>query len=215
MTSARKALITTRSLRSSGLTLERALRRDKALNSSGDYLDVAEDKIKAGDLGAILARVQDQICLVVIEALNFRQGTSKMNLAMVDVKQLDGEGTKATSVAVQALRLVARNESSIDELTWWWPQDYIQVLDNHGKPILQRHLVLRVSGKRFHPLNPEIIYSSTENPQPIWSLHHRDLEQTLARAWLDLDPDSTDLAKRIQLLPQILGPDSDTVLFRP
>jgi hypothetical protein len=63
-------------------------------------LDASEDKVKSGDLGAVLARIGTQICLVVVEALNFRQGTSNINRAAVDVNDLDADGSKATSVAV-------------------------------------------------------------------------------------------------------------------
>jgi hypothetical protein len=63
-------------------------------------LDASEDKVKSGDLGAVLARIGTQICLVVVEALNFRQGTSNINRAAVDVNVLDADGSKATSVAV-------------------------------------------------------------------------------------------------------------------
>ncbi|KAF8962221.1 hypothetical protein BDZ97DRAFT_1759454 [Flammula alnicola] len=210
----RKALITTWPLRAQGITLEQALQKNQLLNSSGDDLDVAESKIKAGDLGVILAHVGDQICLVVIEALNFRQGTLKTNLAVVDVKSLDANGAKATTVAFQVLRLVAQNEDSLDKLTWWWPQDYIQVLDSNGKPVLQCHLVIRISGKRFHPLSPEIIYSSADEPLLIWSLNHHDLEWALAQAWSDLDSHSDNIAETIKSLPEILGPDSNKLPYQ-
>ena len=62
-----------------------------------------------------------------LEALNFRQGTSKINLAAVDVDDLDADGAKATTVALQILDLVAHEpEKETEELTWWWPQNYIQ-----------------------------------------------------------------------------------------
>jgi hypothetical protein len=55
---------------------------ERGLNSSGDQLDASEGKVRSGDLGAVLTRsIGDQICLAVVEALNFRQGNSNTNRA--------------------------------------------------------------------------------------------------------------------------------------
>ena len=132
----KRALVTTCGLHVQGQTVEEALR--KSLNTSGDELDISEGKVKAADLGAILVRTGDNICLAVAEVLHFQQGTSKRNLAMVDVDSLDGEGSKKTTVTLQILELIS-DESKMEsnELTWWWPQKYIQLVDNENGPLLQ------------------------------------------------------------------------------
>jgi hypothetical protein len=191
----------------SRLSRVQGITRERALNSSGDQLDATEDKVKSGDLGAVLARIGTQICLVVVEALNFRQGTSNINRAMVDVDDLDADGTNATSVALQFLQLVAHesiSEAGNSELTWWWPEQYILIQDNKGGPILPRHLATRVSGKLFHLLSPSIIYNNLNHP--IWSISHSDLATTLKQAWEDLEPDSDNIARTINSLPEISGP---------
>lgn len=176
-------------------------------------MDISEGKVKAADLGAILVRTGDNICLAVAEVLHFRQGTSKRNLAMVDVDSLDGEGSKKTTVTLQILELIS-DESKMEsnELTWWWPQKYIQLVDNENGPLLQRHLVTRVSGKLFHPLAPRIIYDKTNHP--VWSLDHKDLEYILAHAWSNLDPESDGILQTIKLLPIISGPGVQKLPYR-
>ena len=207
----KRALVTTHGLCVQGQTVEEALR--KGLNTSGDDLDIIEGKVKAANLGAILVHTSHNICLAVAEVLHFRQGTSKTNLAMVDVDSLDGEGSKKTTVALQILELIS-DESKMEsnELTWWWPQKYIQLVDNENGPLLQRHLVTRVSGKLFHPLAPKIIYDKTNHP--VWSLDHKDLEHTLAHAWSDLDPESESILQTIKLLPIISQPGVQKLPYR-
>jgi hypothetical protein len=102
---------------------------------------------------------------------------------MVDVDDLDVDGTNTTSVALQFLQLVAHesiSEAGNSELTWWWPEQYILIQDNKGGPILPRHLATRVSGKLFHLLSPSIIYNNLNHP--IWSISHSDLATTLKQA---------------------------------
>ena len=95
----RKVLVTTRSLCVQGTTIEQALQKS-SLNSSASNLDISDNIVKARDLGAILTCVGDQICLAVVEVLNFRQGTSKQNPASVDLDDLQKDGAKATTIAV-------------------------------------------------------------------------------------------------------------------
>lgn len=181
----------------------------QALNSSGDQLDTTEGKVKSGDLGAVLAHIGNQICLVIVEVLNFRQGTSNINHTMVDVDDLDVDGPKATSVALQFLQLVAHesiSEAGDSKLTWWWPEQYILIQDNKGGPILLQHLATRVSGKLLYLLSPNIIYNNLNHP--IWSISHSDLATTLQQAWEDLEPDSDNIAWTLKLLPEILGPEA-------
>ncbi|KIM35830.1 hypothetical protein M413DRAFT_36514, partial [Hebeloma cylindrosporum] len=190
----------------SRLSHVQGITRERALNSSGDQLDATDGKVKAGDLGAILARVGSQICLVVVEALNFKQGTSTISRAMVDSDDLDAEGDKATSVALQFLQLVS-NEPNQDadnsDLTCWWPEQYITIQDVDDGPILPRHLVTRVPTRLFHLLSPHIIYNGSNHPT--WSIPHVHLEEILQRAWEELEPDSDNLVQNIKSLPEISG----------
>lgn len=126
----KRRLVNTRPLRAQGVTLIKALKPDSILNSSGNELDTSTPKVKSGDLGSILVRINDEICLVVAEVLNFRQGTSKINLASVEAEDLDEDGAKATMVAIQILLLIPQEHqlnSAQEELTWMWTQKYIQI----------------------------------------------------------------------------------------
>ena len=202
-------------IETSRLSRVQGITRERGLNSSGDQLDTTEGKVKSGDLGAVLTRVGDQICLAVVEALNFRQGNSNTNRAMVNVDDLDADGAKATSVAVQFLQLVSQepgSQADSTHLTWWWPEQYIQIQDNRDGPILPRHVATRISGKIFHLLSPNIIYNSVGHP--IWSLHHSDLERALKHAWEDLDPDSDNFVQAVKSLPEISGPSSEKIPYR-
>jgi hypothetical protein len=210
-----RTLVTTRGLRAQGETIEKALRKKHLqLNSSGDNLDVSGGKIKAGDLGAILVRTGLEICLAVGEILNFRQGTSNINLASVNISDLDGKSSKSTTIAMQFLQLVAHQDTnqSDSKLTWWWPQEYIQIQDSQRGPVIQRHFVLRVPGRLFHPLSPSIIHNSAGHP--IWSLSHSSLEEALGSAWASLDPDSNSILQTISDLPIILGPGLEKLPYR-
>jgi hypothetical protein len=201
-------------IETSRLSRVQGIARERGLNSSGDQLDATEGKVvRSGDLGAVLTRIGDQICLAVVEALNFWQGNSNTNRAMVDADDLDADGTKATSVAVQFLQLISQEpESDSTHLTWWWPEQYIQIQDSRDGPILPRHLATRISGKIFHLLSPNIIYNSVGHP--IWSLDHSDLEKTLKHAWEDLVPDSENLVQAVKSLPEISGPSSEKIPYR-
>jgi hypothetical protein len=199
----------------SRLSRVQGITRERALNSSGDQLDATEGKVKAGDLGAILACVGTQICLVVVEALNFKQGTSAISRVMVDGDDLDAEDDKATSVAIQFLQLVANQPSpdaETSDLTWWWPEQYITIQDIKEGPILPRHLVTRVSGRLFHLLSPKIIYNELNHP--IWSIPHVQLEEILQRSWEELEPDSDNLAQRIKSLPELSGQALEKLPYR-
>ena len=202
-------------IETSRLSRVQGIARERGLNSSGDQLDASEGKVRSGDLGAVLTRVGNQICLAVVEALNFRQGTSNTNRAMVDVDDLDADGAKATSVAVQFLQLISHEpepETTNTSLTWWWPEQYIQIQDPRDGPILPKHVATRISGKIFHLLSPNIIYNSVGHP--IWSLHHSDLEKTLKHAWEDLDPESENFVQSVKSLPEISGPSSEKIPYR-
>lgn len=152
-----------------------------------------------------MVRVGEHICLAVVEVLNFRKGTSKINLASIDVNDLDSEGQQAVTIAVQIIKLVAEElKDESEKITWWWSQEYIPLLDNEGGAVWQQHIVKQISGKLFHLLSPNIIYSTAGHL--IWSLNHVDLKQTLAHAWLALDPESASIAETVNSLPNISSP---------
>ena len=172
-------------------------------------MDSSIPKVKSGDLRGILVRVKHNICLGIGEALNFRQGTSKINLAGVEAEDLDEIGAKATTVAVQILQLLPQepqldSESAQEVLTWMWPQKYIQIRESKDGFLQQRNFVARIPGNLFHLAAPNIKYN--QQSKPIWSLNNSDLKDIFERAWSDLNPNSPDIAERVKTLPKIIGP---------
>ena len=183
------------------------MKPDSILNSSGDELDTSTPKVKSGDLGGILVWVNDEICLVIGEVLNFQQGTSKINLAGVDAEDLDADGAKATTVAIQILHLLPQEHqlnTAQNELTWMWPEKYIQIQESKDGVLQQRHFVTRIPGSLFHLAAPDIKYN--QQRKPIWSLNNSDLKCIFEHAWSDLDPNSSEIAERVKKLPKITGP---------
>lgn len=93
--------------------------------------------------------------------MNFRQGTSKINLAGIEAEDLDADGAKATTVAIQILQLLAQehqNKSAQEGLTWMWPQKYIQIQESKDGVFQHRHFVTRIPGSIFHLAAPDIKY---------------------------------------------------------
>jgi len=133
----------------------------------------------------------------------------------VDFDDLQKDGAKATTIAVQILQLVSQEpqpDNKRDTLTWWWPESYVQICENTGGPILQRHFATQITEKQFNLLSPNIIYNSVE--LPVWSIDNADLERALDDAWNDLDPESEDLLQNINSLPEILGPGLNQLPYK-
>ncbi|PPQ96609.1 hypothetical protein CVT26_010742 [Gymnopilus dilepis] len=194
--SARKVL--SRPARAAGVTIESSLRKLQNLNFSDDITD-SDNKIKAGDLGAILTRTGRDVCLAVIEVLSFKKSSSKQILASVDVDDLEAGNGDDLTIAGQVLELAPRQNQ------WIWQGTYIRIYENRKDDVavMQRHYTIHVPGKIFFPLSPEIIYDERE--MPVWSLNHTHLEEILDEAWSSLDPDTEDILYKIESLPKISG----------
>lgn len=166
-----------------------------------------EDRIKAGDLGAVLVYVNKTICLAVVEVLGFTQGTSKL-LASVKDDDIYATGQRSTSIMVQILDLVPPDDiqPESEEFSWSWSGNYVQI-QKHCKnetAIMQRHFTTQISGALFNALSPEIIYDA--NDKPMWSISHNNLKETLDEAWDDLNLDPDKILTQIKSLPKVSGP---------
>jgi len=73
LANARKTTI--RPLRAWGVTVADAIRQRHNTEASSRP-GSTENDIRAGDLGALLTRIGDKVCLAVAEVLNFKKGTS-------------------------------------------------------------------------------------------------------------------------------------------
>ncbi|KAF8902265.1 hypothetical protein CPB84DRAFT_1824389 [Gymnopilus junonius] len=207
-------LSTVRGLRACGVKIAQSLRGTMdGINSSGDDQS-SEGHIKAGDLGAVLVHVDHGICMAVIEVLNFRQGSSKINLSSVDIDDLDESGSKAVSLAIQFLEILPQNETGNEtklDIEWWWSKKYVQIQDSKDKTFQMRKFALWIPGIIFHLLAPNVCYDGDDNaedgdenaPTPTWSLQTSELRETFNCAWNEMDPDSENIVENIKSLPEI------------
>ena len=162
--------VLSRPMRAAGLTIEASLRKRQNLNNIETQTS-DEDKIKTGDLGAVLVRVGVMICLAVVEILGFTQGTSKVVFHGIDLDDLDATGQKATVVNIQILDLSPSNDVGTDLKgpSWTWSGNYIRIQKSRGKEtaILQRHYTTtppRFLGSCCIPSHPRSSMVMTINP---------------------------------------------------
>ena len=217
----RRQLSTLRPLRARGVKIAQSLRGTSVgIDSSGDTLESAEGHIKAGDLGAVLTRVSNGICLGVAEALNFHQGSSKTNLAAVNVEDLDETGSKGVSVAIQMLEIIPQRPSdntgqADSDFEWWWSRKYIQLQEGKDHTFQKRNFITRIPGQDFHllPVAPSVCYGGNDNaadgtkegPVPIWSIRNSELKEVFERAWEEMDSESDDIIDNVKRLPVLAG----------
>jgi hypothetical protein len=171
-----------------------------------------ENDIRAGDLGAILTRIGDRICLAVAEVLNFKKGTSA-EIGEITFDELEKSDKLSLTIAIQLLQLevlpsheVSDSESCQPDFKWISTGDYIQLLKagNDGA-ISKKHVIIRVPGEIFHPLGPSIHW---KDDNPLWALSNASLEEIMEHAWNELNPDSDEIMSNIDLLPKVLeSPD--------
>jgi hypothetical protein len=197
---------TDRLSRVQGITIEASLRTEHNPLSFETYNN-EDNKVKVGDLGGTLVRIGKDVCLALVEALNFQQGTSKATFAAIDTDDLDNTNKKVT-VAVQILQLLPGIPTSTasSDFAWTWPEgQYVQIQDHKkgggNHPILQRHFSTRIPGHLFHPIAPDIIYNNER--KPVWSIKNSELKETLDNAWSSLNPESDEIITHVQALPVI------------
>jgi hypothetical protein len=112
-----------------------------------------------------LVWVNGEICLVIGEVLNFWQGASKINLTGVEAEDLDADGPKMTTVAVQILQLLPQEQNSKsvqEELTWMWPQKYIKIQNSKDGVFQQCHFVYSNPRKTLSSCGTQYKIQSTE-----------------------------------------------------
>jgi hypothetical protein len=191
-----------------GITIEASLRTDHNPLSFETY-DNEENKLKVGDLGTTLVCIGQDVCLAVVEALNFQQSTTKSALASIDIEDLDNS-SKKTTIAVQILQLhpsdpsISSDESSI--FSWTWAEgEYVQIQDHRRGgdkyPIMQRHFSTRIPGQLFHPIAPEVVHD--QHNKPVWAIRNLELKESLDDLWLSLKPETDDIVTHIWALPVV------------
>ncbi|KAF8872535.1 hypothetical protein BD779DRAFT_1679648 [Infundibulicybe gibba] len=192
----------TRLLRVQGKSLQDYMQRYDDLNQPDDFVE-ADGKVKSGDLGAVLSRIDDKICLTVVEVLNFRRGSSKANLPSVSLDDLDAEDSR-TTLAIQILQL-SPGEPIGNDFAWIWTKKYIQITTTKKQSDVptQRHFATRIPGSLFHPLAPKIVKDNDDTFT--WALTNSDLKETFEYAWGTLDPGTDEIITNITMLPLVVA----------
>jgi len=205
--SARK--VTIRPLRARGVTIADSIQQRTALERLQHATGAGDSgKMKAGDIGAILCRVEGSITLAVVEVLSFRQSGSK-DLPSIDVDELEGTGSRSVSVAVEIVQLRCmepENAGSSSDASWVTNQLYVQTVPSaRDGSTTSKNFILRVPGTIIHPLGPDIHWEMTPagNEIPCWKLQESELEEIMEYAWECLNPDSNEIIANIELLPEI------------
>ncbi|THH26610.1 hypothetical protein EUX98_g7582 [Antrodiella citrinella] len=140
LSSKRARKVTMRPLRVRGVTLEELHSGRNNLNS----VDIAgDDHIKSGDTASTLVRVEEQLCLAIVEVVAFVKGAtgaSKSRLSSMSVDELEKAGSKVepTSESVVAnLKLVPAVKTC--SLPYKGPQGDMQLIVND----LPAHLMVK------------------------------------------------------------------------
>ena len=162
-----------------------------------------ESDIQAGDLGALLTRTGDKVCLAMAEVLNFKKGTSP-EVGEITFDELERSDKLSLSVAVQLLELevLVSHMPSQPDFTWISTGAYIQVLKAGPDGVIsKRHVVIRIPGEIFHPLGPSIYW---KEDNPFWALSNSSLTEIMDHAWNELNPESDEIMSNIDILPEVL-----------
>ena len=199
-------MVNNRPKRAAGLTIENSL-RFRHLNIGDENED--NDKVKAGDLGAVLMCIEKDICMVVVEILSFKQGSIKKRLFSIPYDNLEAVGSNSITIAIQVLHLESKPVSAsadwVPEASWTWPNCYVQLhMHKKSEVASQKHFTMHISGKVFHALSPEVIYNAKQ--KPIWSLTHADLKSVFDDAWSSMDPETDEILQWLQQLPKLKKP---------
>lgn len=191
-----------RTQRAAGVTVESWLRRSHILNFTNNSKPETE-RIKSRDIGAILVRCGQNICLAVCEALGFRTPSSKAVLSSIGIADLGAKGSNAVTISIQILHLRHCRHCDSNKEQWICPGNYIQVheLGKDGKVVMQKHYFLQIPGKIFNLFRTDL--DSGDNGEPVWTIKHADLQQTMDKAWDLMEPDKDDILLNLEHLPML------------
>lgn len=192
---------TLRPLRAQGISLDQTLRKIHPSTIAADLEDKQEGLVKAGDLGGILVRSSgsQQICLAVIEILNFKQNDSKYNKSSIQFDDVE-DPSKGTTMAIKILEM----KYAFNDKEWIWQKSFVTITPpKAGEPFSSRNDAIRIPAEDFFPSTPCII--SDEDDQPVWSVDHAQLLEILGYLWSALAPTDENILAVINQLPIVLG----------
>ncbi|KAI0739154.1 hypothetical protein C8Q80DRAFT_1112684 [Daedaleopsis nitida] len=228
LTAKRSRKVTMRTLRARGVTIE-DLHGGHRNHDRFNAIDLAgEDLIKSGDLAAMLVRVGKDICLAVVEILQFElDGQKARRVTAVELTMLEPPQGSKVKVLVQLLKLRSVQDLSdaAAATTWLWSHQYIGITmkTSTSRPLHS----LYAAGDLLYPLGPRIVESHSSSAEAeatrsladvTWALSDAQLHEMLDMAWSALNPETEEILSSVERLPlfvqadglpyrRILGPD--------
>lgn len=153
-----------------GVSVESTLRSTSRLLNFADDMVPAKQTLKANDLGSILVRVGQTVCLAVREILSFKKkkSHSKQILSSIKADKLRASGEQSVAVTVQILKMRPSCDIYAEDMCWEWQDTYINTdwtealsrIGDAGTATNQTHYPIPIPGKVFYPLSPVIVSSS-------------------------------------------------------
>lgn len=170
-----------------------------------------DDYMKKGDLAASLVQCGDEICLCVIEIIEFQFGTEKIahvTATLDDLEDTNGE-IKVTG------QIIELKPSSLRMAFWEWTRNYVSVSSETKEDQLShQNYVVEIPSFFIHPLGPTVVdkpppgSSANSSYYPTWRLSKADLQRVLDSLWDSLEPDTDNIIGNVHMLLSIKNPDA-------
>jgi hypothetical protein len=193
--------VTSRTLRSQGLTLRQMHGRSRFEDmNTGDETDT----IRAKDPVAALVQCGTALCLAVFETLWFHVGSEPRPRSMMTTDDFEQRGSE-TMLTVQVLKLEQRLSESDATISWRWTRDYIRVEpETQDGRITLRNYTIRLRASQAYPLAPDLLScDDTLDSKPTWEFPCSQLDAILQLAWSQLEPNGADIMATLLELPKI------------
>ncbi|KAH6904033.1 hypothetical protein BKA70DRAFT_1512940 [Coprinopsis sp. MPI-PUGE-AT-0042] len=194
--SSRKAV--NREFRVRGDTVGSILKGKKREAEIAELLDDRQDHVGQGDPGAILVRVEQMVCLALVDILTFRKGGAKPDLQSIPYDDLS---LSSMSVLVQLMSMTPAMHHT--KLQWLWSGTYLshRAHPMHVTKRSKKDYTMRVPASGFYPLAPAIQQGA--DGKSTWVFEHSELVDAMKLLWKDLQPATNDALSNLKSLPTI------------
>ncbi|KAH9852083.1 hypothetical protein C2E23DRAFT_203440 [Lenzites betulinus] len=227
LTAKRSRKVTVRILRARGVTIEDLRTSDYDRFNRND-VDGA-DLVKCGDIAGALVRVEETVCLAVVEVLEIHiSGDQTRRVTAVELEEMEAED-RHIKILVQVLEMrPVQDFPPAAGTTWLWDHRYAPIRHERSAPQGRGspHSLL-IPGPLLFPLGPSVVpvpSDSERQKQPetetnlsadpeatqsfTWALSDTQLRETLEAAWNALKPAMDEILHNIEQLPSVAKSDS-------
>ncbi|KAK7020913.1 hypothetical protein R3P38DRAFT_3548264 [Favolaschia claudopus] len=169
----------------------------KRLDIDFDPLE-EEDMVKIDDLVGVLVKTKEEICLCALLIKEFKKENQTTPLSAIHLDEQENPDLGITIIG----QLMDMTQSPQKD-TWHWNRKFLVLDSSEGAPQTKnRQLLLHVPSSEVYPLAPDISQAD-DIERSTWTITSSQLEETKHFAWEMLDPDSDDIATRINNLPEV------------